>query len=543
MNKIVEKTRNFIFAKQTSIFSSAILISVMIIIARLFGFFRYRALSGLFTKEELDIFLASFRIPDLVFEILITGALTSSLIPIFIKYQKNREELNINFSSIVNIIFLALFVFIFILYLSMGMIVPLITPGYSEDKIVSIVFYSRLLLVGQLPFLIAGNLLTGIGQANKMFFLPALAPVFYNVAIIVFALLFSSSLYLLAPILGVVVGALLFLLLQLPILAYSDSVEYLPVIKKTEGMVDFFRILIPRTLTVIVAQIDATIDLVLTTLLGAGSYTVFYFAQHLQLLPVSVIGVAFGQASLPYLSEVYQERKVEEFAKIVVDSILNLFFFTIPISSFFIFARTPLVRLFFGGEKFDWEATVATAVTLSYFSFSLPFHTIYYLITRCFYAFLDTRTPFIISVIGISLNTVMSIVFILYLKLPVWSLAISFSLSMIFNVVCLLILLARRIGHLDFKFLIVESLKMVLATLISSLIAYYAMRLMDGLIFNTSYTINVFFLLVTGGILFVFFYLFTAWLLNVKEIYLVGKIIIKAKEYRKRIIEFTSTHE
>jgi len=144
---------------------------------------------------------------------------------------------------------------------------------------------------------------------------------------------------------------------------------------------------------------------------------------------------------------------------------------------------------------------------------------------------------------GIGLNTVMSIVFVLYLKLPVWSLAISFSLSMIFNVVFLLILLARRIGHLDFKFLLLESIKMVSATLISSLIAYYAMRLMDGLIFNTSYTINVFFLLVTGSTLFVFFYLFTAWLLNVKEIYLVGKIIIKAKEYRKRIIEFTSTHE
>src|SRR3989338_2295703 len=233
MNKIVEKTRNFIFAKQTSIFSSAILISVMIIIARLFGFFRYRVLSGLFTKEELDIFLASFRIPDLVFEILITGALTSSLIPILIKYQKNKHELDINFSSIVNIIFLALFAFIFILYMAMGIIVPIITPGYSEDKIISIVFYSRLLLVGQLPFLIAGNLLTGIGQAKKMFFLPALAPVFYNLAIVVFALVFSPSLFLLGPILGVVVGALLFLIIQIPILVTSDSVDYLPIIRKT----------------------------------------------------------------------------------------------------------------------------------------------------------------------------------------------------------------------------------------------------------------------------------------------------------------------
>ena len=131
-------------------------------------------------------------------------------------------------------------------------------------------------------------------------------------------------------------------------------------------------------MTVLVHQVDATIDLTLTSLLGAGSYTVFYLAQHLQLLPVSVIGMAYGQASLPYLSELFQEKKIDQFKKIVADSILSLFFLTIPIASFFIFARTPLVRLFFGGQKFDWAATVQTAVALSYFALSLPVHSIYY---------------------------------------------------------------------------------------------------------------------------------------------------------------------
>src|SRR3989344_8740954 len=106
MNKIIDRTRQFILAKQTSMFSSAMMLSVMIVVSRLFGFFRYRALSGLFTKEELDLFLASFRIPDLVFELLITGALTSTIIPIFIKYQNDREELSLNISSIVNFILL-----------------------------------------------------------------------------------------------------------------------------------------------------------------------------------------------------------------------------------------------------------------------------------------------------------------------------------------------------------------------------------------------------------------------------------------------------
>lgn len=523
-------------------FSSAIMISLMIAVSRLFGFLRYRTLAGLFTKEELDIFLASFRIPDLIFEILITGALTSTIIPIFIKYQNQKEELNVNISSIINLILIIMTGLIIVLFLSMGLIVPVITPGFDKQKIDAIILYSRLLLVGQLPFLIIGNFLTGISQANKMFFLPALAPILYNLAIIAGALFLASNFYLLAPIVGVIVGACLFVAVQLPILLGSNF-SYSLILKKTAGMIEFFRIVVPRGLTVIFAQIDATIDLILTTLLGAGSYTIFYFAQHLQLLPVSVIGVAFGQASLPYLTEVFQAKKLEEFKKIIVDSVLNLFFFTIPIMSFFIFARTPLVRLFFGGQKFDWDATVATAVTLSFFSLSLPFHTIYYFITRCFYAFLDTKTPFFISVITIGINTILSIVFVIVLKLPVWWLAASFSITIVLNVVVLFLLLAKKIDGLDFKLLIVESVKMMASTLVSSVIVYYSMKFMDGLIFDTSYTINVFLLLLTGWMMFLFLYLFLSWLINVREIYLVGKLLLKAREYQKKIVEFYTSYE
>ncbi|OGK14726.1 murein biosynthesis integral membrane protein MurJ [Candidatus Roizmanbacteria bacterium RIFCSPHIGHO2_02_FULL_37_15] len=542
MNKIIDRTKQFIFTKQTSMFSSAILLAFMIAISRLFGFLRYRTLSGLFTKEELDVFFASFRIPDLIFEILMTGALTSTFIPIFIKYQNNKEDLSANISSIINLILVIMGTLILILFFSMSIIVPIITPGFGSQKIEAVILYSQLLLLGQLPFLIIGNFLTGIGQANKMFFLPALAPITYNLSIIISALFLSSSFYLLAPIIGVMLGAVLFVFIQLPILTSTNFV-YALILKKTSGMIEFFKIVVPRTLTVILAQIDATIDLILATLLGAGSYTVFYFAQHLQLLPVSVIGIAFGQASLPYLTEVFQQKKIEEFKKIIADSVLNLFFLTIPVMSFFIFARTPIVRLFFGGQKFDWEATVSTAITLSFFSLSLPFHTVYYFLTRCFYAFLDTKTPFLISMVTIAINTILSVVFVMVLKLPVWFLAASFSSAMILNVILLFIILSKKIGGLDFRLLIIESIKMTFATVFSSLIVYYLMKFMDGLIFDTAYTINVFFLLLTGGLLYLMLYLFVSWFLDVREIYLVGKLFIKAREYRKKIIEFYTVYE
>ncbi len=542
MKKILNKTTQIIFSQQGGMFSSALILSLMIVVSRIFGFIRYRTLAGYFSSAELDIFFASFRIPDLVFEILITGAFTSTFIPIFIRYQKNKKELAENVSSIFNLLGFFLFVFIVVIYFLMPYLMPLITPGFSTEKNRQIVFFSQMLLISQLPFLVIGNFLTGLAQARKIFFITSIAPIAYNLIIILSTLLFVGQFGLYAPIIGVVIGAFFFLAIQLPIYVKLEYF-YLPLVKITHGVKHFFRIIVPRVLTVIFTQIDATIDLTLSSLLGAGSYTIFYLAQHLQLLPVSVIGIAYGQASLPFLSELFEENKMTELKKVIADSILNLFFFTFPIMGIFIFARTPIVRLFYGGQRFDWQATVSTAMTLSYFSFSLPFHSLYYFITRCFYALLDSKTPFIVSVISIIINTVLSIFFTVFLKLPVWALAISFSVSVIINVLVLGIILSIRLGRLDEKFIFKETVKISLATVFSSITSYFLMHLLDGLIFDTSRTINVFFLLSTVSVIYFSMYVFLSWLFNVKEIYLIGRILLRVKGFHKSLTEIYSQYE
>src|SRR5258706_13570824 len=104
MNRFLTKTKEIIFASQTSMLSSTLIISGMMLFARIFGFLRYRVLTGVFTTNQLDIFFAAFRIPDLIFEILVTGALTTTFIPFFIKFKNDDEELTNNISSIVNIV-------------------------------------------------------------------------------------------------------------------------------------------------------------------------------------------------------------------------------------------------------------------------------------------------------------------------------------------------------------------------------------------------------------------------------------------------------
>ena len=536
MNTILKKTKEFIFAQQSSILSSTLILAGMIFISRIAGFVRYRILVAYFNTENLDIYFAAFRIPDLVFEILINGALSTTFIPFFIEYQKKTKEQSTIISSIINAVTLALFGFILILLIFLPQLINIMTPGFDAAKTKEIIMYSRLLLIGQLPFLVLGNFLTGISQARKSFWLPAIAPIFYNIAIIICTLLFAEKLHLYAPVIGVIAGALIFFITQLPIL-YFEHFKYQFVLGHMKESWRFFKTAIPRILTIIVAQIDATIDLSLATFMGSGAYTIFYFAQHLQLLPISIVGIAFGQASLPYLSDVYQDKNYVVFKKIIVDSLLNIFFLTIPAATFLIVARTPIVRLFYGGAKFDWDATVLTAITLSYFAISLPLHSIYYFLTRCFYAVFDTRTPFYISMFAIGLNAALSSFFTLYLKLPVWSLALAFSISMSLHVILLLIVLYKKIGGYDYVLFLSETFKITVAAFNTSVLTYFLMRLLDGLIFDTTRTVNVFILIMIGFVFYISMYIFLSWLFGLREMYIITKTFVKAKEYQRKIIE------
>lgn len=541
MQKIIQQTRKLFLSAQGGMFSSAIILSFMIIVSRIFGFMRYRILAGYFNKDELDIFFASFRIPDLVFELIITGAITSTLIPIFIKYSSNEKERSQIISSIINIIFIVLGVLIVLILPFMEPIVAFITPGFRGDKLHTIVVFSQWLLVSQLPFLVLGNFLTGIAQARKQFLITTLPPIIYNLSVIVATVALTPSIGLYAPILGVIGGALLFTIIQLPVVI-DELKTYKFTIELHTGVNDFFRMIGPRILTIITAQIDATIDLTLTTLLGSGAYTIFYFAQHLQLLPVSVIGMSFGQASLPYLSELAEAKKQNELTKIVTESILNVFFMTMPIAMYFIFARTPLTRMFFGGEKFDWEGTVQTAFLLSYFAVSIPFHSIYYLLTRSFYALLDSRTPFFASTIGVVTNTVLSLVFILILKMPVWALGVSFSVSMIVQDMILFVILHKKIGfnliHVTFSIM-----KISFAALISAPIPYILIKLMDNLLLDTTRTINIFLLLCVSMVVYGLLYLFVSWFIGVQELYIISQLIGKAKQFQKKITEMYLSYD
>jgi putative peptidoglycan lipid II flippase len=180
---------------------------------------------------------------------------------------------------------------------------------------------------------------------------------------------------------------------------------------------------------------------------------------------------------------------------------------------------------------------VLTAIALSYFSFSIPLHSIYYFLTRCFYAVFDTRTPFYISLGAILFNAILSIWFTMGLHLPVWALAISFSIAMNLQVIVLFYILNKKVKGMEIGRLIGEVIKITVAAANTSVLTYFFIRLLDGLIFDTTRTLNVFLLLLAGGIFFTTIHLFLCWLFGTKELYIITKMLLKVKEYQQKIGE------
>ncbi|OGK39809.1 murein biosynthesis integral membrane protein MurJ [Candidatus Roizmanbacteria bacterium RIFCSPHIGHO2_12_FULL_44_10] len=539
MERILSRTKKIIFQKQRDILSSAIIISAMIVLSRVFGLIRYRTLATYFTKEELDIFFASFRLPDFVFEMLITGALSAAFIPIIIKYKKNPETLHKNVSSIINLIMISLFIVMAITFIAAEPIMRIITPGFSDAQLKNVIVLSRILIISQLPFLVLGNIVSGIAQANRMFMVTAIAPVVYNIGIILGAIFLSDHFWIYGPAIGVVIGAFLFFFVQFPVI-YFLKFDYQINRFDRSTIKEFITLFIPRTLSVLTNQIDLTIDLTLATLLGPGSYTIFFFSQHLQLFPVSFVGMAFGQASLPYVSRLYKDNKLAAIRRLFVDSILQLFYISVPLAFFFIFARTPIVRIVFGGRKFDWIGTNLTAFTLSVFALSIPAHTIFYFITRSFYATHDTKTPFFINFFTVFINITLSYLFIFVFKWPVWALALSFSVAITINVIILMIAFYYKIGGYSLTKLFKNTIKIYLTAFLASLAPYFMLKVLDELIIDTARTINVFILLSAVFALFGICYLFFSWLFTVEEVYILGKLFSKIRELKRQIEEVSS---
>ena len=325
--------------------------------------------------------------------------------------------------------------------------------------------------------------------------------------------------------------------IQIPVLftvgyRYTPSFQY-----QHEGVKEVGKLMGPRTLGLAISQIDTTVDLMLASLLGARMVTIFNFAQHLQQLPIGLFGATIAQAALPSLSVASVKDDQEAFKKTIIPALHQIFFFVLPFSVLFIVLRIPIVRLVFGASRFDWDATVLTGMTLSTFSISLFAQSISQLLARGFYALYDTKTPVLIGVATIGINTFLSIFFIQWYKFPIWSLGLSTSIASILNAGILLLLLDKRIGKFSRSELLLPPFKMFLASLVTGVMLYIPLKLLDQLIFDTTRTFGLILLTGTAGIIGLLTYAFFSWVLGVGEVHSFITLLQKARKPQSMLLE------
>lgn len=473
-----------IFSSQSkTITGAALVLGAASFISRIIGLLRDRIFAHQFgAGDVLDAYYAAFRIPDLVYNLLIVGALSAGFIPVFMRVfvqdKKQAWELTNNVITILGILLLVSCGFLFVFTPS---IMPYIVPGFSGEKLQTTITLTRIMFLS--PILLGiSSVVSGVLQSLKSFFVYSLTPIFYNLGIIVGAVFLVPVFGIQGLGYGVVLGAFLHLLIQLPTL-FKSGFSYKPVLSlKNPEVKEIGRLMIPRTLGLAAAQGNFLVITILASTLTAGSLAIFNFANNLQYFPIGIIGYSFAIAAFPTLAQFVAEGKKEDMIEHFTRTARQIIFLIIPLSVLFLLLRAQIVRVVLGSGQFDWSDTITTGNALAFFTLSLFAQCLIPLLARAFFALHDTWTPFVIAVI----STLINIIFSLLLKdsLGVVGLALAFSASMIIQMALLWITLRFRVGTLKE----LDSLK----TLYKISIAAIAMALVtQGLKAPVSYIVDM----------------------------------------------------
>lgn len=521
MNDFFQKGINILLRRQTNILSAAFVIMSTVILSQFLGLIRQRLLVAIFgASNTLGVYLASIKMPDFLFQIIIAGALSSAFIPVFSDFLvKNKEAEARKMASSLLTIFLFIFSILSIfLFIFANFFLQVLNPGsgFSPKEMELMANLMRLVIIGQLLFLIA-TFFSVLLQSYNHFFIPGIAAASYNLGIIIGIIFLSNSIGIYAPVYGIILGSLFFIAVQIPLVKKIGFNITYSLSFKVAGIKEVISLMWPRTFSIGIFQIGSLITVALISYIpNAGrNYVIFDYAQTLAFAPIALFGQTIAQAAFPVLSR--EREKLEEFKKTFLTSFNQMLYLVLPISVLLLVLRIPVVRLVFGAGLFDWEATVLTGKTLAYFSVSIFANALVYLVSRGFYALHDSKTPLIVGTLTTLLMIAQGALFVVSYKMGIEGIAIAYSASSILNLVILLLLLDKKVGRFKKADVLLSTPKIFLATIFTGFALYIPIKLLDQLVFDTTHTINLVFLTGISSFAGLSLYLFLTWFFDVKE--------------------------
>lgn len=442
-------------SKIESITGAAVILAGASFASKILGLIRNRVLASAFgAGDTLDAYYAAFRIPDAIFQFVVLGALSAGFIPVFVELMEKQSAVRSPQSggeqwrvaaTILNALLIALTVFVALFIILAPQLQRLIAPGFFGEKLALTITLARIMALGPL-FLAVSAVVSGILQSYRRFIMYALAPIFYNLGIIIGVVLLTRWMGVSGLAWGVVLGTILHMIVQLPA-AQNAGFRFLSVLDlKSKAVRTIAWLSFPRLLGLAVVQLNAFAITILASRLTSGSLAVFNLANDIQSVPIGLFAVSLATAAFPALSEFSARADTVGFRKSISSTIRLILFLTIPVAILLLMLRAQIVRVLLGAGKFDWNDTTETADALAFFSMSLFAQALIPLMVRALYAIKDTISPMIAGVVSLAVNV--GVALWLNGRFGVAGLAFAFSLAAITNVIMHWIALRRRVGSI-----------------------------------------------------------------------------------------------
>ena len=322
---------SFLFKPTKSIPLAGWILSISALVSALLGVVRTRLLLDLYgVGVETDIYNIAFRMPDLIYTLIIGGALSAAFIPIFISYwNKNKKEAWEIADSFLKVSFLVVILLAIIIAICMPLIINVLVPGFSENDKNLAVDLSRIMLLSPM-ILGVSAVLSNILQSMNRFIIYAFCPLFYNIGLILGIVLFTTwwGIYGLAW--GVVFGALLHLIIQIPAViqtgfSLSKTIKVHPAIFRVA------KLMAPRSFALGIYQLNIIAITAIASTINAGAITIFVNAHNIDMLLTGVFGISFATALFPTLSESYAKKDYKKYLDSFSHVLRGVFFITFPI--------------------------------------------------------------------------------------------------------------------------------------------------------------------------------------------------------------------
>ncbi len=508
---MVKRLFRLLSHEQHGLHEAALLLGFFTLLSQLLGFLRDRLLASHFAAgATLDLYYAAFRVPDFIF---IWGASAVSLSVLIPFLSRRLSESRESARRFLDTIFTAFFFFISLCALLAGLFAPMLVhllfPGFDVPQATETVVLMRIMLL-QPIFLGISNLFASVTQLERRFFVYAISPILYNLGLVAGIFLLYPLFGLVGLAYGVVLGALLHLLIQVPVIFHSGLLPRFRSRLNFREIREVALVSLPRTFALSAQNISVLVLTGLGSVLGAGSIAVFNLSWNLQSVPLAVVGASYSLSAFPTLSGLWNKGERAQFLETVSTSLRHILFWSFPALALFVVLRAQIVRTVLGAGAFDWEDTRLTAAALALFAFSIVAQCLLLLFTRAYYAAGRTRAPVAIALCGATL-TVSGAFFLTWLfrAVPparyflesllrvsdvqgtgVFALPLAYSLGTFASALASFLLFARSFGHFDqrvFRTLFESFASAVLIGFVS-----YGFLNLFSFVFNLHTTLGIF---------------------------------------------------